>query len=170
MKAKSAIISCLSSLRWLNARVWKLLILSEIARRETMNRLWYLLLLLISFFCLLIYIWLIASLGMKHLLVIDKHIDQELSIIKVLRLLVCQVSHDPYFLQKILSKLYDIISLNLEIIEWRNRQELKSVVLMLTLIFLNVSQGIVKVTLQNSRVTSILSLLLALQKLALFTH
>ncbi len=77
---------------------------------------------------------------------INEHINKELSIVKILRLLISQVGHDPNLLKQLLGKMDDIVSFNLKIVKGRNCQELKSVILLLTLIFLNISERIIEVT------------------------
>jgi hypothetical protein len=77
---------------------------------------------------------------------INEHVNKELSIVKILRLLISQVGHDPNLFEQLLSKMNDIISFNLKIVKRRYSQELKSVILLLTLILLNISKRIIEVT------------------------
>jgi hypothetical protein len=58
-----------------------------------------------------------SSLRTHHLLMINEHVYKELSIIKILRFLIGQVSHDSNLLEQFLGKMNDIISLNLKIVE-----------------------------------------------------
>jgi hypothetical protein len=77
---------------------------------------------------------------------INEHVNKELSIVKVLRFLVSQVGHDSNLLKQLLGKMNDIVSFNLKIIKGRDSQELKSVILLLALILLNISERIIEVT------------------------
>lgn len=77
---------------------------------------------------------------------INEHVNKKLSIVKILRLLVSQVGHDSNLLKQLLGEMNDIVSLNLKIVKRRNSQELKSIILLLALILLNISERIIEVT------------------------
>jgi len=53
---------------------------------------------------------------------IDEHVDQELSIVKILRFLISQISHYSNLLEQFLGKMNDIFSFNLKIIKRWYRQ------------------------------------------------
>ena len=91
-----------------------------------------------------------------------EHVNKKLWVEEVLRLGICKIRHDCYLFQEVSCEIDDICPLNLKFIERWDRQILQSVILLLVLILLDVSQWVEIVAFDDTRVLSIVVSLLVL--------